>query len=381
MATVAPRLLGWLALLILAVGQAQTTNGTPDFLKIGVEAFHQAHYVAATQDFRQAVTADPQSVTAHLYLAMSLYSQFVPGRDSPEQLQFADQARAEFLAVLNLDPSNVTATSSLASLYYNQKKFDDAEEWNKKVIALDASHKEAYYTLGVIAWTRFLPVDRQARTDSNQRAEDPGPISDAGLRQQLKSTWLPALDDGVSNMQKALQLDPQYDDAMAYLNLLIRYRGDLLDTREEWKAASDEADGWMQKALVTKRAKSEQAPALSAGSAPPTTVPAPTLPAPTLAGGDHSLRIGENVMSANLTNRVDPVYPPLALAARISGTVVFRVKVGADGSVQNLALVSGHPLLVSAAREAVQKYVYQPTLLNGQPVEVSTTVKVPFLLP
>jgi protein TonB len=86
------------------------------------------------------------------------------------------------------------------------------------------------------------------------------------------------------------------------------------------------------------------------------------------------------VLGANLISKVDPVYPPLALSARISGTVRFKVTVGVDGRVKNFQLVSGHPLLVQAAKDALAGYVYKPTLLNGNPVEVTGTVEVPFVL-
>jgi protein TonB len=90
--------------------------------------------------------------------------------------------------------------------------------------------------------------------------------------------------------------------------------------------------------------------------------------------------VGAEVLGANLVSKVDPVYPPLALSARISGTVRFKVTVGVDGRVKNFQLVSGHPLLVQAAKDALAGYVYKPTLLNGNPVEVTGTVEAPFVL-
>jgi len=86
------------------------------------------------------------------------------------------------------------------------------------------------------------------------------------------------------------------------------------------------------------------------------------------------------VQEANLVTKADPVYPPLAMQARISGQVRFTVIIGKDGSILNIQLVSGHPLLVAAAKDAVQQYVYRPRLLNGSPVEVVTTVDVNFVL-
>jgi len=92
------------------------------------------------------------------------------------------------------------------------------------------------------------------------------------------------------------------------------------------------------------------------------------------------LRVGGNVQSAKLINGPKPSYPALARQARISGVVRFNAIIGTDGRIQNLTLVSGHPLLVPAAQAAVSQWVYQPTTLNGEPVEVATTIDVNFTL-
>jgi protein TonB len=92
------------------------------------------------------------------------------------------------------------------------------------------------------------------------------------------------------------------------------------------------------------------------------------------------IRVGGNVQAANLIRKITPQYPPLAKQARISGTVRFTAIIGKDGAVQNLQLVSGHPLLVEAARQAVSQWQYKPTLLNGEPVEVVTQIDVNFTL-
>jgi protein TonB len=86
------------------------------------------------------------------------------------------------------------------------------------------------------------------------------------------------------------------------------------------------------------------------------------------------------VQQANLIKQPKPVYPPLAKAARVQGVVKFEAKIAKDGTIQDLKLVSGPPLLVQAAMQAVQQWVYKPTLLNGEPVEVLTTIDVNFTL-
>lgn len=92
------------------------------------------------------------------------------------------------------------------------------------------------------------------------------------------------------------------------------------------------------------------------------------------------IRVGGNVQAAKLVRQPKPMYPPLAKQARISGTVKFTAVIGKDGSIQNLQLVSGHPLLVQAAQDAVKQWVYQPTTLNGEAVEVITQIDVNFTL-
>jgi TonB family protein len=111
---------------------------------------------------------------------------------------------------------------------------------------------------------------------------------------------------------------------------------------------------------------------------PPAIVP----PAPQSAPSStpQRIRVGGNVQQANLITKVTPAYPALAKDARIQGVVHFAVAIGKDGTVQNVEVLSGHPLLVPAAMEAVKQWIYRPTLLNGNPVEVITTVDVTFTL-
>jgi protein TonB len=92
------------------------------------------------------------------------------------------------------------------------------------------------------------------------------------------------------------------------------------------------------------------------------------------------IRVGGNVQQAKLVRQPRPVYPPLAKQARIQGVVKLNAIISRDGTIQNLTVLSGHPLLVPAAMEAVKQWVYAPTLLNGEPVEVVTQIDVNFTL-
>jgi len=105
---------------------------------------------------------------------------------------------------------------------------------------------------------------------------------------------------------------------------------------------------------------------------PPVKVEKPVTP--------QRIRVGGNVQQAKLIRQPRPVYPALAKQARISGHVILNAVIGKDGTIKDLTFASGHPLLVPAAMEAVKQWVYQPTLLNGEPVEVVTQIDVNFTL-
>src|SRR6266550_3139927 len=232
-----------------------------DNLNKGVQAYKNAKYPEAVAFFQKAVELDPSFKTTHLYLATAYMSQYIPGAESPENVRMADSAYNEFQNVLKLDPKDELATASIASLYFNQKKLEDAKEWNKKLIAINPQNKDAYYTLGVIAWTQWLIPDREARNKMNMKPEDPMPLKDKKIREELKAKYRPMLDEAVANMQKALDIDKEYDDAMAYMNLLIRYRADLDDSQDQYNKDVDEANSWIQKALDTKKMKAQRKPA------------------------------------------------------------------------------------------------------------------------
>jgi periplasmic protein TonB len=111
-------------------------------------------------------------------------------------------------------------------------------------------------------------------------------------------------------------------------------------------------------------------PAIARPPHPPAVAAAPSEP----------LRVGGDVQMAKLVKKVIPEYPPLAKTARVSGVVRLLGVIAKDGTIQNLQVISGHPLLARAALEAVKQWVYQPTLLNGQPVEVIAPIDVNFTL-
>jgi len=241
-----------------------------DNLNKGVQAFKSAKYNNAVEHFKEAVRLDPDFPTARLYLATAYMSQYIPGADSPENMQNAKAAEQEFLRVLEKDSNNALAIESLASLHYNQaqggqsieqkvKKLDEAAEWYTKLSQVDPNNKTASYSLGVITWAKWYPRLMEARNKLGMKPEDPGPIKDKKVKEELKAQWLDTVNKGIQNLERALQIDPEYDEAMAYMNLLIRERADLADSPEQYKKDIEVADNWVQKALDTKKIKAERA--------------------------------------------------------------------------------------------------------------------------
>lgn len=247
-----------------------------DHLNKGVAAFKNSKFPEAVEHFKQAIELDPTFPTARLYLATAYMSQYIPGAESPENLANAKAAHDNFIKVLEQSPNDTIALASLASLHYSEaqgtpaldaklKKLDEAKSWYDKLAQVDPNNKEAFYSLGVITWAKWYPRLMEARAKLGMKPEDPGPIKDNKVRAELKTTYGPTIEEGLKNLQRALEIDPQYDDAMAYMNLLIRERADLADTTEQYQKDIETADNWVQKALETKKIKAEEAAKKGAG--------------------------------------------------------------------------------------------------------------------
>src|ERR1700730_7840442 len=243
-----------------------------DQLNRGVQAYRSAKYADAVEFFKTAVNLDPNNLNGRLYLATAYMTQYIPGAESPENLQLAKQAKEEFMKVLERDPNDKTALASLASLSYQQaqgmpdleqklKKLDEAKEWYLKLIAADPQNKEGFYSLAVIDWVKWYAAWMKARADLGLKPEEPGPLKDKKVKAELQTQYSAIIDDGMKNLQKSLDIDPNYDDAMAYMNLLIREKADLDDSPDQYKKDVETADGWAQKALDTKKMKAQKAAA------------------------------------------------------------------------------------------------------------------------
>ena len=249
--------------------QAQAPADFQGWMNRGVEAFKIAQYQTAADAFQRAIDLNPGIAAAHLYLATVHMQQWIPGAVSAESIAHAQAAETEFRRTLDLDPRNAVAFGSLASLSYNQafdadprekaRRFAEARDWSQRLISLEPRNKDPYFMLGVIAWQEWHPSLLAARAQLGMRPEDRGPLPNPEIRRDLKSRYLPTIEDGIRNLERAMEIDPDYDDAMAYMNLLVRERGDLRDTREEYLQDVVEADRWVQKALEVKKKKAQAA--------------------------------------------------------------------------------------------------------------------------
>ncbi|HYW41856.1 MAG TPA: TonB family protein [Bryobacteraceae bacterium] len=370
-----------IVLLSLTLGtlMAQQPTDGRGWLNQGVQAFKSARYGDAVASFQKAVDLNPNEVTPRLYLATAYMQQYIPGATSPENSDLAFKAESEFQQVLTLEANNKVALASLASLELNQKKWDEARSWYGRLLSVDPANRDAFYSLGFIDWSVWYPPYAQARMQLGMRQQDPGPMPEGAVKEDLRSRFRAVVEDGIANLQKALEIDPKYDDAMAYMNLFLREYADLRSTQADYLRDVAEADQWVQKALATKKEKAQQA-ALP-GLVAPLPPPPPPPPPPGQGSNVQRIRIDGQVQQAMLVKQVPPVYPPLAQQAGISGTVRLGIVVTKDGTIANITVQSGHPLLIPPAIEAVKQWVYRPTLLNGQPVEVQTTVDVTFSSP
>ncbi len=235
-------------------------------LNKGVQAFSAGDFVRAAELFQDASDLDGDLRDARVYLAYSTMMQYQPGAEYQENIDIANKALDGFKGILEDDPGNLTALQSIASLYFQMKQMEMAKEWHGRVLAEQPENKESHYTIGVICWTQSYEPRLQFRADIGMKQEDPGPIRTRGRLNRAQREDLagvaeevvPVIDQGLEALDQAIQIDPDYDDAMAYVNLLYREKADFADTNEEHDELLAQADEWVQRALDTRKRKAEE---------------------------------------------------------------------------------------------------------------------------
>jgi Tfp pilus assembly protein PilF len=252
-------------LVTLLMGTGCQKLQARDHLNKGVNAFKNAQYPEAVEHFKQAVELDPSYTNARLYLATAYMQQYIPGSESDDNMKMANAAESTFKDVLKDDPKNETAIAYLASLYLNEKHWDESKAWYDKLTTVNPKSAVGYYSKGFIAWSQWYPADGTARANLGMKLDDPGPIKDKKVREELKAKYASVIQDGLNNLDEALKVDPDYDDAMAYENLLIRERADLADSKEDYEKDVKTANDWVDKAMAVKKKKTEAKQKTSGG--------------------------------------------------------------------------------------------------------------------
>jgi tetratricopeptide (TPR) repeat protein len=239
-----------------------------DQLNKGVTAYKNTKYEEAIDHFQQAVTLDPRLLNAKMYLATAYAQQYIPGADTPENNQMAVQAIEQYQHVLDapntVRDQRVNSAKGIAYLYLNMKKFDEAKKYYRLASDSDPNDPEPYYSVGVIDWTACYQPRMEERAKLGLKPEEslnPKNKDQKKACDELKQKNAPAVQEGIESLNKAIQLRPDYDDAMAYMNLMYREKADVecddLATRaEDLKTA----DSWVDKTMATKKAKAEKQP-------------------------------------------------------------------------------------------------------------------------
>jgi len=245
-----------------------------DMLNKGVAAYRDGKYDQAIEDFKQAKDHDPTLMNARLYLATAYATQYIPGAPSDENIRMGEQAIKEFQDVLSVDKDSISAIDGIGSILYNmagtpytRAKFEESKTYHLRHIALKPEDPEPYYWIGVIDWTLTYRSNLEMRgrwrlahlTAKTLKDDDPMPPD---VREDYIKENGQLIDEGIDKLHKALELRPDYDDAMAYLNLLLRRKADEAATPDERASLLKQADDLVDKAKEIKQKKME-APAKS----------------------------------------------------------------------------------------------------------------------
>jgi len=258
------------ALVILGVAASGCSKlKARDLLNKGVAAFKNGQSDAAIEDFKQAKDADPELLNARLYLATAYASLYIPGAPSAENMARGNQAVQEFKEVLDKDSNNLSAIDGIGSILFQMggqpfdpKKFDESKSYHQRHIQLKPDDPEPYYWIGVIDWTLAFRANGEMRMEYNKnnikkQVRDTDPLP-AAVRTDYASKYGAVIDEGITDLQKAISLRPDYDDAMAYLNLLYRRKADMVESADERASLLKQADDLVDKVKEIKQRRAEQ---------------------------------------------------------------------------------------------------------------------------
>lgn len=257
---------GFTAFLLLSTTGCDHLRAA-DQLNKGVADFKNARFEAATNHFQNAVNIDPNYEMAKLYLATTYSSQIVPNLDTPENKAIAKKALDGFQAVLAKNPKDVTALKQIASIDRNTGHPEEAKDYEKRVIAVSPNDAEAHYTVGVVDWiqayknaTTVLAAESLTdKSDGNFKLTKPGCA-------KLSAMNTPLVNEGIEYLQKAIDINPTYEEAMTYMSLMQRRKADLAcGNADAVKGDLAQADQWAQKSMGARKENEKKKEAKTSG--------------------------------------------------------------------------------------------------------------------
>ncbi|MGH9394455.1 MAG: tetratricopeptide repeat protein [Terriglobales bacterium] len=256
-----------LSLLAAVAGMVLAASGCKqlearDQLNRGVAAFKSAQFNQAIEHFQNAIQDDPTLVNAKLYLATAYQSQFIPGAPSADNMRMAQQAIDEYKLILDENGQNANAVAGLARLEYDMGDLQDARTYYSKSLELAPKDPTAHYTLGAIAYQEVnngirLAQQSEGITDANQPLiTKKSPPAVKKSCESMAQEDNAKIDAGIDQLNQALELRPDYADAMTYLNLLYRDKADLTcSDGAEYKKNIDIANDFVTRSLAARKAE------------------------------------------------------------------------------------------------------------------------------
>jgi cytochrome c-type biogenesis protein CcmH/NrfG len=357
-------------LAIVAVIPAQTPDEWKMWIRRGVESYKLGQYQLSAIAFQHAVDLNPNDPVPHIYLGIAWHAQFVPGA---QDTTVEYQSLAQYRRAIELDADNWPALVLLGQLARDQGNFDEARSWFEKALRLDPSGADTWAAIGALAW-------RPSR----------GPAAPQ------------VIDQGISDLQHAVVLDPHHQFAMMFLDALYRNRGDIM-AADKWRQRAEEEQSerlrrgagnpvirWPAPLSGTYQIIRDMASA-AVQPLPPLPPPPPPQPRrpgdivnragpangwnfrhiPSPDGQPPPLLVNPVAQGRSLVRKIDPIY-----SSTPTGTFRIGVIIGKDGHVRSATLLEGDPVLGTAALNAVRQWVYRPTLSNWEPVEVRSEVRL-----
>jgi TonB family protein len=300
---------------------------------------------ARERELKKAIEASPTNSDLYFQLAGMQVSRGAPG-----------DADATMQALKRALPDKAGVDGAIAGFYARTGQFERAIATLENAAAANPSNAEMQQMVATFYWEKAF--------------------KDQALSPAEKLRYV---DAGLAASDRALSARPDYSDALVYKNILLRTKATMESDPVARQALLVEADALRNRAIELKKTTGQDAMVFvpAPGQPPP---PPPPPPPAELLGGQAPVRVGGSIKPPAKTRDVKPIYPEIAMNARVQGVVIIEVTIDQTGNVAQGRVLRGQPLLDLAALEAVNQWQFVPTLLNGVAVPVIMTVTVNFTL-